>query len=672
MNETGELIEDPIPESEVWKRKYTELKEAYDSIVSATGHKQFPDRTISKRKNPLHEESMQLLKTVTSEVEAVLFVLDKEGVFTFSDGRGLAKLGLRPGEVVGQSAIHIYKDYAPIVEAIERSLKGEQVRAETLSVASLEFDMTLKPIIDDASGVKGVVGLAIDISEAKKIERDLQQSRSQLSALMSNMPGMVYSCANDQNWTMKFVSEGAEELTGYPSEALIDNREIAFNEIIHPDDRMHVSSMVQASISQDKRYDIEYRIVTRSGEVKHVWERGRKLHRPDDPVEYLEGFITDITEKKRLEEELNSNYTILRMAGKTARFGGWSVDLKTNLVLWSDEVREIHEVPLGFVPYVSEGISFYAPEWHDKITALFSDCAERGIPYSEEMEIITAKGRRIWIRTTGEAVTDKEGKICRVEGSFQDIDEKKRAEEALRRSEVRLKELNATKDKFFSIIAHDLRSPFNSFLGLTQIMTSDLPSLSTSQLQEISVSMSKSATNLHRLLENLLQWSQIQSDTIPFRPESLRLSELVALSMELMAGPARKKEIEIDTEIPDDIQVYADSNMIQTVLRNLISNSVKFTPTGGHISVSARHIENGFVNISVRDTGIGMSSEIAGNLFRIDHKSNRPGTNGEPGTGLGLLLCKEFAEKHGGTIEVESREGIGSTFTISLPLKQLT
>jgi PAS domain S-box-containing protein len=666
MNDTSDLIMDPPGEVRPLEERYQALKKAYDSLVAANALNNAV-RTANDPLRDLQVESIELLKTVTSKVEAVLFALNSDGIFTFSDGRGLSKIGLRPGEVVGQSALMIYKDFPLVVEALERSLRGEHVTVEGLMVANLEFNMTLQPITGSDGTLTGVVGLAIDITEAKKTERALSQSRQKLFALMSNIQGMVYSCVNDHEWTMKFVSDGCVELTGYQPDDLIENKAIAFNDIIYPDDRTMVWDTIQESLSHDKPYDMEYRILTKKGEIKYVWERGRKLFKPEDSGEYLEGFITDISEKKRIEEELRSNYMVLRMAGKVARFGGWSVDLSNNLVFWSDEVKQIHEITGDYTPDVSEGISFYAPEWHEKVLKVFTDCVERGIPYDEEMEIITGKGRRIWIRTVGEPVYDKDGKIIRVDGSFQDISEQKKAEEALKRSELRLKELNATKDKFFSIIAHDLRSPFNSFLGMTQIMTTDLPNLSTTQLQEITISMSKSASNLHRLLENLLQWSQVQHEAMPFSPEPLILSDSLKFCLELMAETARIKEVTIEAKVPGNLIVFADINMLQTVLRNLISNSVKFTRKGGKVAVSARSLDDRSVAISVQDTGIGMSRELAEGLFRIDVKSGRPGTEGEPGTGLGLLLCREFIEKHGGTIYAVSREGHGSTFTFILP-----
>ena len=248
--------------------------------------------------------------------------------------------------------------------------------------------------------------------------------------------------------------------------------------------------------------------------------------------------------------------------------------------------------------------------------------------------------------------------------------EKKQLKEKIELQFVQLQELNATKDKFFSIISHDLRSPFNSFLGLTQIMAEELPNLTMDEIQKFADSMRKSATNLYRLLENLLEWSQIQQGLIPYNPELIRLLPVVKESVEMILESAKNKQIEIIFDIPPDIEVYAENNSLQTIIRNLVSNAVKFTPKGGNIHIFAKSNPDNSVEISVNDSGIGMKPAMIENLFKLDVSTSRKGTEGELSTGLGLFICKEFIEKHGGKLWVESQEGKGSTFTFLLPFMQ--
>ncbi len=240
--------------------------------------------------------------------------------------------------------------------------------------------------------------------------------------------------------------------------------------------------------------------------------------------------------------------------------------------------------------------------------------------------------------------------------------EKQILEDQVRLQVAQLQNLNAEKDKFFSIIAHDLRNPFNAFLGFTEIMVEEISSLTTDEIRIMAENMRKSAVNLYRLLENLLEWSLLQRGVTKFSPTTFLLKPKVTECLALILDPALKKGIEIINDIPDDAEVVADVHMFEAVIRNLVSNAIKFTRGGGHVTVSARVIPGQPVEIAVADTGIGMSREMIDQLFRIDVQTSRRGTEGEPSTGLGLILCRDFIEKHGGTLRVESEENKGTVF----------
>ena len=245
-----------------------------------------------------------------------------------------------------------------------------------------------------------------------------------------------------------------------------------------------------------------------------------------------------------------------------------------------------------------------------------------------------------------------------------------RQSKELQEQSKELQELNATKDKFFSIIAHDLRDPVVAFMGLTEMMADDSQKNSAKftpdEIKMLLVRMMNSSRKIFSLLENLLEWSLIQRGMISFTPELLNLSESVNESLAALSESAKIKEIEFTLNISEVLNVYADANMFSTIIRNLAANAVKFTPKGGKVIVSAKQEENSMVEIAVSDTGIGMSKKILGRLFRLDINTGRHGTEGESGTGLGLLLCKDFVEKNGGKIYVDSEEGKGSTFRFIL------
>jgi signal transduction histidine kinase len=229
-----------------------------------------------------------------------------------------------------------------------------------------------------------------------------------------------------------------------------------------------------------------------------------------------------------------------------------------------------------------------------------------------------------------------------------DITDRKRHETEIKLKNEQLIQANAEKDKFFSIIAHDLRSPFNAFMGFTELMVKDLPTLTSERIQKMALGMRTEATKLFNLLNNLLEWSMMQRGMISSDPESFIVLNGIVPIVELVRHTANKKMIGIVCDIPDDLRVLADAQMFKSLMSNLVFNAVKFTPKGGSVSINAKPISEGWVEISIKDTGIGMNKSIVDKLFRLDEQTNRRGTDGEPSSGLGLLLCKEFVEKHGG------------------------
>jgi len=231
-----------------------------------------------------------------------------------------------------------------------------------------------------------------------------------------------------------------------------------------------------------------------------------------------------------------------------------------------------------------------------------------------------------------------------------------------------LKELNRTKDKLFSIIGHDLGNQFNIIVGYSEVLLSDFKKLDASKVEYHLNNINKSSIHAYELLENLLTWSKMQTNSIQFNPQQFHIQEKIAESLELMEGAYTKKHIQIKVIGKKDVSVFADVNMFSTVFRNLVSNAIKFTRENGSISISIQKKE-GFCEIVVKDNGIGISEDNIRKIFRIDSNHSTLGTNGEKGTGLGLVLCKEFIEKHNGKIWVESVVGKGSKFSFTLPME---
>ncbi len=253
--------------------------------------------------------------------------------------------------------------------------------------------------------------------------------------------------------------------------------------------------------------------------------------------------------------------------------------------------------------------------------------------------------------------------------AIEDITERNKAELVIQSKNEQLLRVNSEKDKFFSIIAHDLRGPIGGFMGLTEQMAEGMANMTLDELQNIARVMKKSSSNLYSLLGNLLEWSSMQRGLTAFEPVAVHLLPKIRESLATTFDAATKKGIEISNTVPDDLVVFADEKMLASIIRNLVSNAVKFTPEGGNIGISAVSTTGEFIEISITDNGIGMNNDMVENLFNHNINTCRKGTEGELSSGLGLMICKDFIEMHGGLLTIQSKDGEGSTFRFTIPAK---
>ena len=271
-----------------------------------------------------------------------------------------------------------------------------------------------------------------------------------------------------------------------------------------------------------------------------------------------------------------------------------------------------------------------------------------------------------WVLVNGYPEFDSNNKLQQVVLTYMNITDRKNDETEIKRINEQLVLLNETKDKFFSIIAHDLKTPFNTILGYTSLLLENYQQYQPKDIEKYLENINNSSQQAYTLLENLLIWARTQSGHIDFQPEVIDLQKMVEKNIKLVEGQAQKKGQILSIDIEDSCIIIADKNMMDTILRNLLTNAIKFTPQSGMISVIGKS-QGDYIEIQVKDSGVGIQNADLSDLFRIDRKINTPGTANEKGSGLGLLLCKEFIERHGGKIMVESEPGRGSVFTIFLP-----
>ena len=336
-----------------------------------------------------------------------------------------------------------------------------------------------------------------------------------------------------------------------------------------------------------------------------------------------------------------------------------------------------------------------ATEYRDAYRAALIEALAQAKPYEIAYRLKTRSGALKDIREIGHPILDQNGRLARFIATAQDVTDTKRREdelrdarqrlevqaEALQRNEdelmrktAELQQMNLQKDKLFSIIAHDLRSPFNSIIGFSDLLVTNARDLSHGQTVSYAQIVRESAIGVHNLLDNLLAWAslQIKDGTLKLAP--LELAAVAASSLEPLAHMGETKGVTIANAI-GQVTALGDEPLVRIVLRNLVSNGIKFSKNGGVVQLSdARIKEHGpngpqpLVRVTVRDDGIGMSNAAIANLFELDRTVSAPGTRGERGTGLGLYLCRDIVARHGGTVTVESAPGTGSAFHFPLPI----
>ncbi|WP_372795179.1 PAS domain S-box protein, partial [Lutibacter sp.] len=379
--------------------------------------------------------------------------------------------------------------------------------------------------------------------------------------------------------------------------------------------------------------------------------------------EILFSIIHDITERVENEKALKESQDRWKFALEGARDGVWDWNLQTNEVYFSKQWKAM----LGFE---ENEISNHYNEWSKRVHPEDKEKCYADIQlhldgkspfYSNIHRELCKDGSYKWILDRGKIVTyDENNKPIKMIGTHTEITDRIEMENQLIK-------LNADKDRFISILAHDLKSPFNSILGFLDILKENIRTYEIEKTEKFLNIIYTSAKNTFNLLEDILIWARTNSGKLPFEQQKLKLSDCYEDVIKNLELTAKNKNCSINYFSEEEILVFADSNMLDTILRNLISNAIKFTNENGEISVYAEQ-DNSTAKITVSDNGVGISPDILSKLFDITEKISTEGTVGEKGTGLGLLLCKEFIEKHGGKIWVESELGKGSAFKFTLPL----
>ncbi len=535
-----------------------------------------------------------------------------------------------------------------------------------------------------------IAGIVSDITQRKEVELKLKESEERFESMTNDLPVMVW--LSDKKLNLTYQNTLTKEFLGenaYNKHNLIDI-------IVHPDDLKFLKQFFKSIFRSKGKSSSEIRLKNSNGQYRWIlMSVVPRILSSGEIIGFL-GVGIDITERKNTEKKLLESETQFNEITSVVGEGIFLIDNDWNLKFANPEFENILGYSLEELK--NKNIeSIIHNNFHIESDVCYLD---KVLKDGEVIRINEASYRK----KDGEIIPvsyvsspiKRNGKITGCVTAFHDITERKKADEEIARfveelqfnktlfednaaefaelnrvleeSEERLKQLNGSKDKFFSIISHDLRSPFTSITGYSEVILDDIDELSKEEIKEFAASIHKSAKNIQNLLENLLQWSRMQTGNIKFSPTSLKLSDVVEEIVDLYQVNAARKKIKLSNELEHDYPIQADKFMLNTILRNLVSNAIKFTKKYGTISISAKEDKSkNEIQVTVSDTGIGMSKDIQNKLFKIDEHVSTKGTEKEKGTGLGLILSKEFVEKHGGKIWVESEIGIGSKFIFTLP-----
>ncbi len=503
------------------------------------------------------------------------------------------------------------------------------------------------------------VGFITDLSERRSMERALRTSEAQYRLLIRNIPGVVFSCIDDADWTMRYISDAVETLTGYPAQDFIDGR-IHFGQLIHPDDRERVALEVHEALADGTHYVVEYRLIHHDGRERWLWESGGGVPTSAGTAGRIDGVIIDNTEARLRNAEFEGTVAAIRRSLLVLEYDMQGHILSANdnfLKLSGYEEAELIGQHHGIVcmPEV-RALPDYATLWKR---------LGQGEIVGGEYRYLNKQGEELWIRTTLNPILDADGKPFKVFQLGDDVTGRKRMEDDLRQAKARAEAAAEAKTTFLANMSHEIRTPMNSIIGFTDLLL-DTP-LEPQQRRHLST-VRHSAHSLLGLLNDILDTAKLERGSVELESLDFSLHALctqVCASLELTA---RAKGLELILDYDPALGAYfvGDSLRVQQVLTNLIGNAIKFTETG-HVRLHAGR-SGADVHLTVRDTGIGIAADRLERIFEPFAQADASVTRRFGGTGLGTTIARQLVERMGGRIEVESRPGEGSAFHVYLPL----
>ncbi|HPR59899.1 MAG TPA: PAS domain S-box protein [Prolixibacteraceae bacterium] len=499
------------------------------------------------------------------------------------------------------------------------------------------------------------------VIEKIRAEEELLNNELKQKQMISGISDVIIII--DSNGEIKYISPNVSRILGWMTEDVYNK---AFDWFVHNNDLSEIrkafeNTLIETGIPQP----IELRLKHKNGDYRTVELIGTNL--TNDPV--IQGILVnfhDITQRKKIEAEALKLKQAIEHSSATILITDPKANIEYVNPKFTERTGYSFDEVLGKNPRILQSgqtpPEFYKQMWNTIVS---------GKEWKGEMLNKTKNGELFWEMASISSIKDSDNKITHYVAVKEDITASKIQQKSIKLKNLELERINAEKDKFFSIIAHDLRGPLSAMLGLSEIMSELIHTMTKEEIKELADNLKKSTSNIFDLLSNLLEWSTMQRGLIDYNPTQTTANILVSGCCDSLKSMADNKKIKLNINVLTQKTIFADINMLRTIMRNLVTNAIKFSNPNSKIDIDIRSSDNSTL-FSVSDEGIGIPTSLKEKLFKIDEKVNRNGTNNEPSTGLGLLLCKDMVEKHRGKIWVESEENKGTTFFFTIPDSQIS
>jgi len=601
----------------------------------------------------LKKSNEERLKQITEASLEGVIIHDGEKILDLND-KFCEISGFGRNEIIGKPFCNILPEKSKLLVKHKFNLRKTtfyQMDFLRTNHSTFEAEVLSKPIIYKNNKAK-VVSIR-DLSEIRKVQEKLFATKKQFEVMIETSPDGVL--ITDNSGKIKYVSPAFVKLFNYDDAESFINKNLS--DFVTDLYKNKVSTDLENILKENFRGVSEYVAIKKDKNEFYLECNGTKLKNSNESSNGIFMIVRDITERKIVENALLES---------ESRFKGLFNNSKDTIIVQDDKYQIIDANPAA-----SKMLNYSYPELLSKDFRKLLDKNYQNIKYSDfanedkafETYLFTKNRKKLYIQVSISLIPYQSKNFYML--SIKDLTPFKRQEERLKRVAKKLSESNTMKDKMFSIISHDLRGPIGNLKTMIEYISENPEDFDTKEIIEIIQSLRTSSSQTYQLLENLLNWAKSQQNILEYNPDIFNLNNTIDTALNIVQESALQKKIIIEKNLDNNLYVLADENMISTVLRNLISNAIKFTNINGKIFVEAKD-DGDFIIVVIKDNGVGISDDNLMKIFDQNTFVTTYGTNHEKGTGLGLKLCHEFITKNNGKIWVNSKKNNGTTFFFTI------